>query len=724
MSINFKHTSQSLDQTIKNASDNNASYVIPDLQRPYVWNPQQVILLVDSVFKGWPFGTLLLWEVKPDCFNYSNDEGIPHRPFWQIVDRTKDDKSTQASTIGQPATYFMVLDGQQRIQSLVLALGGDKWGFKLYDWEWALTMQDRRVKLSEHWSNAVLCLDLNKFAEELKEKHNVVRKIEVRKILDWAILDVNGRSQGKRQVNYEYPIMTSLENPGRFIRLSRFWDLAQTSLSENEYRGLLKPFLEEHSLSEQLINDLIFPLSEFMQIIEKIKNYSKVDSLQIDSFQLTPQWNKDDYSDAIVNIFTRLNTAGRTLTREEITLAWLKVGWDSSFTNGKTARECLDDLKEILEDNDFKIEIDEIVRLISFVWSIEDRGGNLLDSKDLLKGEVIRPMAKTVSSKWLVLISNLKIGIEIIKARNLVKVQGSFNSIIVFLTWHHLVLEQNVRISNDLKLLKKDSLEKQINKIAKLFLDRWVFSSQWANVWGEGAVLNFSNFAKDLNDIKNDLLNCTHENIIEIVNSSVDKLMGRLTIKAIDYINNTIVRNRSRVRAYYNMLWIWHRIDLNRWNYSSKHLRIGKTSLSLDVDHTIANAWWERKIKEIIDTKLLTFNGTEEEKELVSPSEFATKQEAYEFINLLGNCSLLEKSFNISKSDKSMKSFLEEVHEFKEKTLTIDKWEGALSINRNMTDPNGVELNDLIDTVRLRDLLIRRELIEFINGTKTRIDID
>ena len=74
------------------------------------------------------------------------------------------------------------------------------------------------------------------------------------------------------------------------------------------------------------VGKLLDPLAEFMKVVENVKTNSFVHALQIESFELTPEWNKDDYSDAIVNIFTRLNTAGRTLTREEITLAWLKVG--------------------------------------------------------------------------------------------------------------------------------------------------------------------------------------------------------------------------------------------------------------------------------------------------------------------------------------------------------------------------------------------------------------
>lgn len=117
-------------------------------------------MLIDSLFRGWPFGSLLLWEVKPDCFQ--ENEGIPHRPFWQVIDRTGNDQGTTTSALGHPATDQMVLDGQQRVQSLILALSGDQWGFQLYDADWALDLQDRRVRPSNHWSMASLCIDLQK----------------------------------------------------------------------------------------------------------------------------------------------------------------------------------------------------------------------------------------------------------------------------------------------------------------------------------------------------------------------------------------------------------------------------------------------------------------------------------------------------------------------------------------------------------------------------------
>lgn len=692
------------------------------MQRPFVWTPLQIILLVDSIFKGWPFGTLLLWEVKPDCFN--ENEGIPHRPFWQVVDRTKEEQGTQSTTLGMLATYHMVLDGQQRIQSLVLALGGDQWGFKLYDSEWAISMLDKRIKPSEHWSSAVLCIDLNKFSEELVKKDNKVRKVEVGKILDWVVTDVfNGISTGKQKSAESYPFINT-EHEGRFIRLSRFWDLAQNSLTEDEYEDNLIAFLEDHKVNQENINSLIKPLSQFMKVVENIKNNSLVSSLQIDSFKLTPQWSKDDYSDAIVNIFTRLNTAGRTLTREEITLAWLKVGWDRSNTNDKPASTCLYEMIEVFMDSDVNVEIDEIVRLISFIWSVDERNGDLLDSKDLLKGGIIREMAETVSSNWANMSETIKTGLELIKDRNLIRVSGSFNAIIVFLTWHRLIINQLNKIKIMLTATEKDSYEIQINELSQLFLDRWIFCSQWANVWGEGSVVVFGNFAKVISDSKKLLKESTKTDFISKIDYSVEQLMDKIISKATDFINNTNVRDRSRVRLYYTLLWVWHRLDEKRWKYSSIQLKEGrKRNTPLDVDHTVADALWKRKIIENFDKKMAEFMGTDEEKALLAPDEFSSKQEAFEFINFLGNCALLEKSFNISKSDKEMKSFLKEVHEFKNGNFKIEDWELALSIEKAMTEPSNTLLKDLVTSLKKRDSLIRKELIEFINGKKIRTDI-
>lgn len=49
----YKDGSEQLHELIRIASaDAGATLLVPDLQRPYVWSPNQVILLVDSLLRG------------------------------------------------------------------------------------------------------------------------------------------------------------------------------------------------------------------------------------------------------------------------------------------------------------------------------------------------------------------------------------------------------------------------------------------------------------------------------------------------------------------------------------------------------------------------------------------------------------------------------------------------------------------------------------------------
>jgi hypothetical protein len=719
MSIKYDSKRESLSEIVDRATVN-ATYVIPDLQRPYVWTPRQVTMLVDSLFRGWPFGSLLLWEVKPNCFK--ENEGIPHRAFWQEVDRTGGDDETAGHVLGQPATYQMVLDGQQRVQSLVLALGGDQWGFKLFDSEWALDLQDRRVRPSEHWSKASLCVDLQKFCDELKAKNGKARKIEAGKILEWVVLDqTSGRSPEPRPNNYVDPLHSSVANPGRFIRLSRLWNLVQQNLSESEYRELLTTLLAEHAVHDLSI---LYPLAEYLKVIEGIKITSSVHALQIESFELTPQWSKDDYSDAIVNIFTRLNTAGRTLTREDITLAWLKVGWMPQLTEGKTAGRCLDELKTGLIDLGFTLETDEIVRLIAFVWAVEHRQGNLLDSKDLLKGDVVRSMAADVATSWTKWQPCFIRCAELIKKRGLLENQGSFNAVIVFICWYGLVTRRMEQLTSTSQVLKKDDIEKKLNVVAERFLDRWIFSSQWANMWGEGAVQNFQNFASDLS-IEHSRLSQAHiEDAISVVEGGVNALMSRVAGKASEQVLSVLVRDRRRVHQYFPYLWVWHRLRDERWTSSSIPMREARKRTSkLEVDHSVADAAWKRMVEESVLKVQGDFEGSDEDRAKLPPEGFQGRAEALAFINLMGNCSLLEKSFNISKSDKPMRTFLGNVHEFKEGKMILSEWEAALFLSDVLNAADGRQISVVKEAIEARDLQIRRDLVDFVDGVLHRVDV-
>lgn len=73
---------------------------IPAFQRDFVWEPDRVQFLMDSIFKGYPIGTVLFWRTK-EKLSYDRDLG----PF----------------TLPEPKKEYpidYVLDGQQRLTSI------------------------------------------------------------------------------------------------------------------------------------------------------------------------------------------------------------------------------------------------------------------------------------------------------------------------------------------------------------------------------------------------------------------------------------------------------------------------------------------------------------------------------------------------------------------------------------------------------------------------------
>jgi uncharacterized protein with ParB-like and HNH nuclease domain len=40
-------------------------WVLPAIQREFVWRPEQTARLFDSLMQGYPFGAFLFWRVEP-----------------------------------------------------------------------------------------------------------------------------------------------------------------------------------------------------------------------------------------------------------------------------------------------------------------------------------------------------------------------------------------------------------------------------------------------------------------------------------------------------------------------------------------------------------------------------------------------------------------------------------------------------------------------------------
>lgn len=96
-----------------NNADHNGGYWLPNIQRPFVWKEEQMERLYDSIMREYPIGTLLVWKTKSK---------IRRRKF---IDNYKlDIKLTDFYVTEDEKQKMLVLDGQQRLQTLFIGLTG------------------------------------------------------------------------------------------------------------------------------------------------------------------------------------------------------------------------------------------------------------------------------------------------------------------------------------------------------------------------------------------------------------------------------------------------------------------------------------------------------------------------------------------------------------------------------------------------------------------------
>ena len=103
-----------------NNPDEDGGFWLPNIQRTFVWREEQICRLFDSILREYPISTLLVWKTTST---------IRHRKFidnWKISLRPTDFYVPE-----NRARKNLVLDGQQRLQSLFIGLRGSYEGREL-----------------------------------------------------------------------------------------------------------------------------------------------------------------------------------------------------------------------------------------------------------------------------------------------------------------------------------------------------------------------------------------------------------------------------------------------------------------------------------------------------------------------------------------------------------------------------------------------------------------
>ena len=95
----------------------NSQYFLPAIQREFVWRPDQILQLFDSILRGYPISSFLFWELQPE-----------NRDKWEaycFISQAKfGGTHNQVANTNGVLNLTLVLDGQQRLTSLLIGLKG------------------------------------------------------------------------------------------------------------------------------------------------------------------------------------------------------------------------------------------------------------------------------------------------------------------------------------------------------------------------------------------------------------------------------------------------------------------------------------------------------------------------------------------------------------------------------------------------------------------------
>lgn len=160
--------------TIKDAINNidKREYLLPALQRQFVWGPEQIETLFDSIMRDYPINSFMLWRVtEPSIKN-----NLKFYEFLKKYRQRYNELNPEFETKGY-ADFYAVIDGQQRLTSIYIGIKGS-YAYKEYKKWWR---DDEECIPTRH-----LYLDLH---SEMPEDNEKKTKFDFRFLteddLDW-----------------------------------------------------------------------------------------------------------------------------------------------------------------------------------------------------------------------------------------------------------------------------------------------------------------------------------------------------------------------------------------------------------------------------------------------------------------------------------------------------------------------------------------------------------
>ncbi|MDP5201227.1 DUF262 domain-containing protein [Flavobacterium sp. DG2-3] len=304
--------------TIREAisSIQNQEYILPAIQREFVWNTKQIELLFDSILRDYPISTFLFWKVKAE--NVEKFKFYRFLPYYH----QRDKRHNELAELSGEKDRFAILDGQQRLTSLYLGLKGS-YAYKLSKYGW---------KNNDAFPKRQLYVNLLSHSEDIDS------------IYDFKFLSDDEYSKAKEFHSEKY-----------------HWFKVGQILDFTDFPDIFK-YIADHSLMDtskfsaeqaKFASDTLSKLFQYFNKNEIINFYLE----------------KSDELDKVLHIFIRVNSGGTQLSYSDLLLSIATAQWKD-----KDAREIIhrfvDQINAI--DPGFNINKDLVLKSCLVLTDIKD----------------------------------------------------------------------------------------------------------------------------------------------------------------------------------------------------------------------------------------------------------------------------------------------------------------------------------------------------------------
>lgn len=251
---------------------NNRKIYLPAIQRKYVWRDEQITRLMDSIMMGYPIGTFLFWKVKKKTVNQKEYSMYEFIKDYHDRDMYKNPPAPQPFLTGTEDDILAVLDGQQRLTSLYIALQGSM----------SRKLPNKRWKNDDAFPKKELYFNLH-----------------------------SGKTDNE-DFSYEFKFLTkerASEN-----KENTFWFRAKDILrytAEDLFTEVIAPL---GLAADKIATKNLFLLHKKL-VSEEIIHYFEVEKDSIDD---------------VLDIFVRVNSGGTILSKTDLLFSTIVSHWDSA----------------------------------------------------------------------------------------------------------------------------------------------------------------------------------------------------------------------------------------------------------------------------------------------------------------------------------------------------------------------------------------------------------